>query len=1128
MISSVNNNFETALTINMPSKAEEIRQISLRMIFELATEFKEDTHTKNCETVTHLRLMPVLDFIYTCCNVLYSDDNEINAILKDLSLEPSSKMSEEAIKTNSLVVNTTHVQIKQNRIQMLETALQCCRQNKQYKAEYLLRTLFINIISLDPASSRQEVMKSIELEQEHLETVIDLTDLPGSNQEKYDCHLESYLDLLSKLVDFQFNFDETLQKKFTTVLDHLEEFIDKKGEDQVSWQEESLIIKSLVFLYTRPEWLFYRERLKAKVLLIKLKSKENQEACKSKIELELILLQADQAIENQYIVNYPRTIYTTLLKDIINILPSCSPSEKIMALSIGVKLYEALANDQADPNLVKKKIFTALTEIIAIGNTHPEKLDFRALRALTQCRFTYGFYLTHCFQTEEEFKLGCGALDMVSQDFWADPNIRQAAIEIKDIHLSVKNRVDCITLDQQKFFLLKLYKLILQQELGELNACCIYLGHKDKKQRKVSSLEDLISQESIWQKSFSLFFLQNQFKEAENIILTYLRYYDLKAEKMLEKYKINNGIQFFKIKINEDLNSDEDKGLEMIVSLDKEKIVDFVSNLKDHPFALNTFFKQEGEFCNNNSPVNLTMHAKNGQTKRVCIFKSSIELSYDIFFNMLNTLKNHQGNLSYTKLTKYTISAYGNTIYHNDLLKDILFKSSGSRREMQEIKDLRHDWNTLISCCQLFISLYKFIDCYLPDDNKDDFYDALGRDAIKAANMAAVVCQSTEFALYWNAQYCEIAYNQYQRSLKKNVLSQEQAIWFYLNGLARRLGLIDNLEEIQALEECIDSCVPDTYEKIAQVLAKNQNLDSFLVILYTAYIKSICMMKKQRVEEGMDLFIKLRDNHDEFKQFKAKKPATVRSPFAYEEISFERAIQASAGVNPQKVKKRERLDVHFDNSFNSSKTAEKDELQESSNYTLAHSLAEKKNILQQAKEVLNKVQLKKEKKQARVTLCASINSSSSNTSSLAGYVVEEKILPVISVKKYISKKCMQIFNRLWDENSSSNANTAWELGSFKNNIKMTREEALKLIQALGGIYTPSRGVGSHHVAHLPKIEFNGQDMGGLADYETGEFMITFTNDKELKHYQIIQLREMLLAQGFNPDTVENAQDSESS
>ncbi len=1131
MIPSVNNQFDTALAITMPSKAEEIRQTSLHMIFELATELKEETDTKTYETVTHFRLMPVLAFIHICCSIL--DNNEVNAILKDLSLveQPSSKMSEEAIKTNSLAHNTPHAQIKQNRVQILETALQCCRQNKKYKAEYLLRTLFINIVRLDPSSSWEEILKSIELEQGHLETVIDLNDVPGSQQEKYDCHLEGYLDLLSKLVGFQFNFDETLKNKFIETADRLEQFIVMDFKDQVSSQDQFLITKSLVFLYTRPEWLFYRKRLKAKAFLIELQSKENHEACKHKIELELILLQADQAIENQYIIDYPRTIYTTLLKNIIKILPSCSPSEKIMALSIGVKLYEALANDQADPNPLKTKILTTLKQIIKIGNDHLEKLDFRALRALAQSRFTYGFYLMHCFQTQEEFKLGCGALDMVSQDFWADINTRQAAIEIKDIHLSVKNRVDCIKLDQQNFFLLKLYKLLLQQELDELKKCFIYLGYTDKTQRKVPNLEDVIHQASMSQKNFSLFFLQNQFKEAENIIFTYLKYYDLKTEKMLESPNVDKEMHFYKVNFN--TVSDEDPGkfhtIKLKISLDKEKIINFISKLNDYPFAVNEFIEQKGQFCDiDESQSTLNIRAEDGQIKKVPFCKSSIVLCNNLYSTVLNILEDYQGNLSYTKLTKYTMNTYGHRIWTSNLLKAVLFQPVGSRRAVQKMKNLRHDWVTLLAGCHLITGLYKFIDCLLPDDNEGDYYDALGRSAFKVANMAAAVCQSTKFALFWNEKYCEIAYNQYQHSLEKNLSSQKQALWFYLNGLARRLGLTDNVEEIQALEEIIDSCVPDTYEEIAKILVENQNLDSFLFILYTAYIKSICMLKKQRVEEGMALFIKLRDNHSEVKKFNAKKTATVRIPLAYQEINFERAIQAPDGFNPQKVKKGEKLNIQFDDRFNSSKTDEDDELQESDNCMLANPLGEKKIILQQANEILNKLKLKKEKKQARVTSCTSVNSSSSYASHSTGHVkVEEEVLPVISVKKYISKKCMQIFNCLWDENSSSNVNTAWELRSFKNNIKITREEALKLIQALGGIYTPSRGVGSHHVAHLPKIEFNGQDVGGLADYETGEFMITFTNDKELKHYQIIQLREMLITQGFNPDTVvENVKDSE--
>ncbi len=1122
MIPRVNNQPDTAVTINMSSKAEEIRQTSLHMIFELATELKEETRTKNYETVIHFRLLPVLDFIYSCCNILHSDDNEINAILKNLSLEPSSKMSEEAIKTNSLALNTPHSQIKQSRIQILETALHCCRQNKKYKAEYLLRTLFINIVRLDPSSSWEEILKSIELEQEHLETVIDLADVPGSHQEKYDCHLESYLDVLSKLVGFQFTCDETLQNKFTKTLERLEEFIAKEFKDHVSWQDRLLITKSLVFLYTRPEWLFYRERLRAKELLIKFNSKENPEACKPKIELDLILLQAHQAIENQYIQNYPREIYSTLLKNIIKLLPSCSPSETIMALSIGVKLYEALANDQADPNKVKTKILATLKQIIAIGDANLEKLDFRALRALAHSRFNYGFYLAHCFQTKKELELGCATLNFVSQDFWADIKTRQAAIEIKDIHLSAKNIVDCVKLDRQKFLLIQLYKLLLQQEFYELNDCFRYSMQANKQELKVvgltsSNLEDFISQEPVSQKNFSLFFLENQFEKAENLLHTYLMFYHLKAKKMLENDYPKSFMRFYDFKA--DKNTDDKQFFNVTVSLDIEKIINFVSKLNDYPLAVNRFVEKENRLLNDYSQVDISMMIGDSKSNKIPLFKSSTEIFYNIYHTVLNTLKSRQGNLSYTKLTQYTVNAYSHSIWNSDLLKNILSLPSGSRRAKQASKKLRHDWNTLLSCCELAIDKYKFIDCYLPDDH-DNFYIPLVENAFDAADIGAVVSKSKEHTLYWNEKYCEIAYNHYQHSLGKNLPSQEQALCFYLYGLARKLGVTDKLEEIQAFEELIDSCVPDTYEEIAEILVENQNVkNSSLVILCIAYIKSICMMKKQRVEEGMNLFIKLRDNYFVVEKVKEKKHTTVMNSMTHEPMICKMELMTSAWFDLQKVKTREEFNFYFDDSSHSSTTAEKDELQESSNCMLANPLVEKKNIVQQAREILKKIKLKKEKKQARVTSCTSVNSSSYASHSTGHVKVEEEVLPVISVKKYISKKCMQIFNCLWDENSSSNVNTAWELRSFKNNIKITREEALKLIQALGGIYTPSRGVGSHHVAHLPKIEFNGQDMGGLADYETGEFMITFTNDKELKHYQIIQLREILLTQGFNPDTV---------
>jgi hypothetical protein len=129
-------------------------------------------------------------------------------------------------------------------------------------------------------------------------------------------------------------------------------------------------------------------------------------------------------------------------------------------------------------------------------------------------------------------------------------------------------------------------------------------------------------------------------------------------------------------------------------------------------------------------------------------------------------------------------------------------------------------------------------------------------------------------------------------------------------------------------------------------------------------------------------------------------------------------------------------------------------------------------------------------------------------------------LPVSTL--FINRTAYEIFQRLFTQNNENEG--PWENRSYRSTVSISRLEIKKLIEGLGGRYSKSRGHGSHSLGHLPsinnlpKLELNGEEIG-ICDIQENELLICLTKAAILKYYQLAQVRNVLIKQGFTPDTV---------
>ncbi len=337
---------------------------------------------------------------------------------------------------------------------------------------------------------------------------------------------------------------------------------------------------------------------------------------------------------------------------------------------------------------------------------------------------------------------------------------------------------------------------------------------------------------------------------------------------------------------------------------------------------------------------------------------------------------------------------------------------------------------------------------------------------------------------------------------------QEKLYFQVLVCMLMRMSFLSDVEQRFELGKLLLSHLGETVEEIESSLFPSKKIDGsseeveqdFVILLS---FKAMYLIENQKIEEGITLLNSM------IKTTKSSFQGAIKWRI---ESRFHEDFIDTKKIRNGIYQGQDQVNLSFPKSIE-----ERPSSDEGAAFRLEDPSSEKHRILKEAEQILQHHLLKKEKKQTRIA--SSVPVATTKAPLHAQKAKETLVSSPQEIKKeiLITKDQMEIFERLWQEKTPSN--DSWDIRSFRNDIKMTRIEALTLIEALGGRYLPTRGKGSHHVAHLPKIEFNGEDMGGLVDWETGEMMITLTNDKILKHYQIRQLRNILLKQGFNPDIV---------
>lgn len=442
-----------------PSDVQKVSQSLLTAINGLSSHIAQQA-----SEASPLDALPVYQFVSHLRQEFFvGKEEDFQEVLTALDIFAGQKDSliEQAAKVSSSAASVWGE--SKNLLASLDAALACCRKKYSYANEYLIRKLFVNVCFLNPAASKEEIQRAIEMEREHLECVSLFKDLAGSDQEKYDEHLENYFKLLSKFFEFPI-VEEGLKDKFNEVLEKLDSCLFEE-KNKLSLQDSCLLRQQKAFLLSRPEWLFYSSRPNAKLLLVEAQKIASEKSEKAKAELELLLLESEQATLYQ---GASQAILESLIDraSSVPLLSALSPSDYIIALSIRIKLYEALAKKSKNPEDIISKILLNFQIANQISSQKKEQINFRALQALAYCRFTFGFYACLCFKNQPQLTNGLQVLLDVSKDFGANEKMKHAAALLHSCLDSFKGFPALTLMISGKFQLLEKFKLMLLQEIG--------------------------------------------------------------------------------------------------------------------------------------------------------------------------------------------------------------------------------------------------------------------------------------------------------------------------------------------------------------------------------------------------------------------------------------------------------------------------------------------------------------------------------------------------------------------------------------------------------------------------------------------------------------------------------------
>ncbi len=1062
-------------------------------------------------------------FILLCKNLLKPQEQgaqENEEMQRINSLFPAEgKMAETANEVNAIYLQAQ----EDNIIACLDKVLHQCRKEKNTYCEYLIRRLFVSLVLSGDINSTEATQKALELEWDHLNSYALFTEFPEDDQKKYDHHLENYLELLSKQLGFKLEENESLCKKMESTILNLDDLLISR--ELQPWPEAPILLRRhLAFLKSRPEWMFNMDRAGARVLLLDASLLENNKSIKDQIDLDLISLEFSQLKCGKNPSNDKlRNLLSRTLTLKVNM--NLSAMDQFLAACLEIKIYEMLAKNKQDPNSLVATIKSKLIDAIEQGTKNSDQMNFKAICSLAECRFTLGFYCSLCCKDGDEYEKGRQLLLSLSKEFGAETKHKEAAARLSEYLAGVSFVKDCSIVDQKKFNLLEKFRFLIFKDIHSF--CHSFINKNDAQGMQFKVPTEFCSGKSDEDK-INVFLndenltigrcrdnlignlLNNDLNSANELINSCMGFYYLNAEKNFKEiyycYKSKKPeliSEENEKKLLRFLKLTQDKNLGRIsISLNIDAIADFVNFGIKVPFIEYFLAREELLFLDRKTEINLKISEVNEPDK--CVKDvSSIPTYCEIYKLVFQEVEAHQGKLAYVSLINNTISAYINCLFSSKLLRDLFSNdlSHITKNERNEIKRLRHHVPTLLMACQLIIDMYNYAECVLSDPDESEFYF----HAEHAVLIGIQVSKTKKEKFDWSkigAQISKRFYDNHFQHVSKEC--NENYLLNFLHFFALQFTYITNPEERLSLSENLFAHFPDTFGELVTYLFESdpdimkrpeKTINQFLQL---ALLKSKYLIYNQKVEQGFALF------QECYNRFlcsidgkKLKYPNISRIEIVIEPIS--------KIINPARL--------CYDTEDYITVEQGKDSIsgQDNAAEDRSHSSI-KQEVLANAKNRLKRMLDKQNKKESKATVSSSMAVSA--TPCIPEAIVDEPSEPTI---KYISKKKMTIFNRLWEQKKEFQTG-AWETRSFMNNVKITRKEALSLIIALGGSYDTERGQGSHHVAHLPRIQFNGKDMGGLLNYETGE-LITLTNNELLDFYQIIQLRRILLSQGYNPDTV---------
>lgn len=1051
----------TASTVHVDSNISKVKEAAIKILSEIVQESQ-----KISRPVTEIEMLPIFRFLKKCRDVLGEDCEILNAIYKNLpSINPSSMGMLVAAYKTALSSSQTQAEAYQDLI----ASVSFFQSQNNYLMAYYLRTLYCKLALLDATQNGLALNYALQLEQEHLESVVYAEGFPGTKQERYNAHLESYLDLLSKWMGIPVNEEQSLQEKYRQIATGLKERSNRTtGEDKI------LLNRSMAFLRSRPEWWQYSKKGYAAYLL--------REACKlnqthhPEVKLDLLMLETSRLARHE-LSEYPKTAIVALFKQINEAAKTFPPAFECMTSLLKVQLLEVMLKCGYECGDTVKKIKKALCKAVEGGEAQHNILDFRSLHALAECYFLHGFYFTLCYENMDEFNQGLKSLKCASQSVWGNPQIRMGSERLLASLESLHNPPASCLIEKQRVFLLEKLKYCLQDKIHEL----ILTYWESKKNIDLSGGGE--GSHCIWEKGpqgIVALFLNNKTKEADKLIGSYLLTYEKRAQKLVRNTLIK---PFFATK-------DE---LDFVVDL--EVIENFLTAAKDCPMSGFNFVCRENEILDN-SKIYLNVLENNPNAFTPCL--TSLHYFHDRFMCVWDALNCCQGDMAYNDLTREILYWYVDRIRRSKLLSELLDRTITRRSGPlgKAIDALRHNYNEIVNAIALISLAYPLCDFYTSSPST---LQHLWHCTEQSSRVGAILSNTNESKSRWLDIY------QMNASDKYLAEGSSSALVSHWMALCYAFMLHPDTVKREALKNQLFKEMPDSYEALVKLIPKSSatgpDQEAQDVLLEVGIRKALNMIEHLQVEKGKDYLIKCYDHlikiNPHLQSGRSIKLSFICEPFDLSRMKYNQPLLTQA-KSSQSVKDRY-------------KQADESAAQ----VPFLPTVSETGAIKKEARDKIRKQEIKKEKQNEKKQNAKSDESASNHSTNAAQ--ISSITAPGLP-KKEVSKDTYALLSRLLTMTKSSPIDGPWELRSYRGDITMTRHEIFQLITGLGGSITP--GKGSHVKGHLAEIKFNGKDLGSIVDYNSGQ-LITLTKGDHtpLDYYQIDHARTIILSQGYNLDTV---------